>query len=72
MPTIAVVPGSFDPVTLGHIDVIRRATKVFDEVHVLIVHNPDKDALLPMNERVRLMEEALEEVGLSNKETVAS
>lgn len=72
MPTIAVVPGSFDPVTLGHIDVIRRATKVFDEVHVLIVHNPDKDALLPMNERVRLMEEALEEAGLSNKAIVAS
>ena len=38
MSTIAVVPGSFDPVTLGHLDVIRRAAVIFDEVHVLVVH----------------------------------
>lgn len=72
MSRIAVVPGSFDPVTLGHIDVIKRAVSVFDEVHVLIVHNPDKDALLPMNERVHLMEEALREAGVAGDVTVAS
>lgn len=72
MSRIAVVPGSFDPVTLGHIDVIKRAVSVFDEVHVLIVHNPDKDALLPMNERVHLMEEALTEAGVADDVTVAS
>lgn len=72
MSTIAVVPGSFDPVTLGHIDVIKRAAKVFDEIHVLIVHNPDKDALLPMNERVHLMEEALKEADVANNVIVAS
>ena len=37
---IAVVPGSFDPVTLGHLDVIERAAGLFDELHVLVVHNP--------------------------------
>ena len=39
---IAVVPGSFDPVTLGHLDVIGRAAGLFDELHVLVVHNPGK------------------------------
>lgn len=72
MNKIAVVPGSFDPVTLGHIDVIKRAAKVFDQVHVLIVHNPDKDALLPMSERVHLMEEALTEAGVSENVSVES
>ena len=66
MNKIAVVPGSFDPITLGHLDVIRRTAKVFDEVHVLVVHNPDKQAMLPIAERVRLIEEAI-----SNAEDIA-
>lgn len=72
MTNIAVVPGSFDPVTLGHIDVIKRAAKIFDEIHVLIVHNPDKHALLPMNERVHLMEEALKEAEVGANVVVAT
>lgn len=72
MTNIAVVPGSFDPVTLGHIDVIARAAKIFDQIHVLIVHNPDKDALLPMSERVHLMEEALREAEVGDNVIVAS
>jgi pantetheine-phosphate adenylyltransferase len=72
MTKIAVVPGSFDPVTLGHIDVIKRAANVFDQVHVLIVHNPDKDALLPMSERVNLMEEALAEAQIADNVSVES
>lgn len=72
MTNIAVVPGSFDPVTLGHIDVIARAAKIFDQIHVLIVHNPDKDALLPMSERVHLMEEALREAQVGDNVIVAS
>jgi pantetheine-phosphate adenylyltransferase len=44
---IAVVPGSFDPPTLGHLDVIRRAAALYDELHVLVVHNPGKEAMLP-------------------------
>lgn len=61
MSRIAVVPGSFDPVTLGHLDVIGRAAGVFDQVHVLVVHNPGKTALLPIAQRVHLIEQALHE-----------
>lgn len=65
MSSVAVVPGSFDPITLGHIDVIERATTIFDEVHVVVVHNPDKHALIPIAHRVALIEKALEERGLA-------
>lgn len=61
MSSIAVVPGSFDPVTLGHLDVIRRAALIFDEVHVLVVHNPGKNAMLPISERVNLIQKAIDE-----------
>ena len=72
MRRIAVVPGSFDPITLGHLDVIARATKLFDEVHVVVVHNPDKHALLPIAQRVTLIEDAINEAGLSENVVVAS
>ena len=72
MRRIAVVPGSFDPITLGHLDVIARATKLFDEVHVVVVHNPDKHALLPIAQRVTLIEEAMDEAGLTDNVVVAS
>jgi pantetheine-phosphate adenylyltransferase len=64
MSRIAVVPGSFDPVTLGHIDVIGRAAGIFDELHVLVVHNPDKSALLPIAQRVSLLERSISAAGL--------
>lgn len=65
MAQIAVVPGSFDPVTLGHLDVIGRAAGLFDEVHVLVVHNPDKTtAMFDAAERVRLIEESVAEIGV--------
>ena len=56
-----MVPGSFDPVTLGHLDVIRRAAVIFDQVHVLIVHNPGKTAMLPISERMSLLQKAIDE-----------
>ena len=59
MSRIAVVPGSFDPVTLGHLDVIQRAARIFDELRVLVVHNPDKSALLPIAQRVSLIQDSL-------------
>lgn len=62
MTKIAVVPGSFDPVTMGHLDVIQRAANIFDEVHVLVVHNPGKTAMLPIAERLRLIQESLDEL----------
>lgn len=61
MTKIAVVPGSFDPVTLGHLDVIERAATIFDELHVVVVHNPAKSAMLPIAQRVTLLEKALAE-----------
>ncbi|GAB2569540.1 pantetheine-phosphate adenylyltransferase [Leucobacter ruminantium] len=72
MTKIAVVPGSFDPVTMGHMDVILRAAGVFDEVHVLVVHNPGKNAMLPISERVALIQKSLDEAGAPENITVAS
>jgi pantetheine-phosphate adenylyltransferase len=72
MSSVAVVPGSFDPVTLGHLDVIARAARLFDEIHVLVVHNPAKTALLPISQRVRLIEQAMREEGLPGNIVVNS
>ena len=72
MSRIAVVPGSFDPVTLGHLDVIGRAAGLFDQLHVLVVHNPDKSALLPIAQRVSLIEQAVVEAGLPDNILVTS
>jgi pantetheine-phosphate adenylyltransferase len=72
MNRIAVVPGSFDPVTLGHLDVIERAARLFDEVHVLVVHNPAKEALLPIAQRVSLIEKAVRDARLEGHIIVAS
>ena len=57
--TTAVCPGSFDPVTLGHLDVIRRGAALFDEVVVAVATNATKQTLLPIDERVRLVTEAV-------------
>ena len=56
---IAVVPGSFDPPTLGHLDVIRRAAGLYDQLHVLVVHNPGKEAMLPIAQRQSLIEQSI-------------
>jgi pantetheine-phosphate adenylyltransferase len=57
--SVAVYPGSFDPVTNGHLDVIRRATAAFDRVIVGVLANPRKTPLLPADERVSAIREAL-------------
>jgi pantetheine-phosphate adenylyltransferase len=57
--SIAVVPGSFDPVTLGHRDIIRRARSLFDEVVVGVAINSDKRPLLPVEKRVMLVQLAV-------------
>ena len=72
MSRIAVVPGSFDPITLGHLDVIGRAAGIFDELHVLVVHNPGKTALLPIAQRVTLIEQAVREAALPGNILVTS
>ncbi len=72
MHRIAVVPGSFDPITLGHLDVIDRAAGIFDELHVPVVHNPDKTALLPVAQRVSLIEKSIVDAGLPDNIRVTS
>ena len=52
----AVYPGTFDPVTYGHIDLIKRATTIFDEVIVAVAHNPSKAPLFSVAERVRFLQ----------------
>ncbi|MCD2497116.1 MULTISPECIES: pantetheine-phosphate adenylyltransferase [Microbacterium] len=69
---IAVVPGSFDPPTLGHLDVITRAAELYDELHVLVVHNPEKHAMLPIAQRLSLLEQSIRDAGLAGNIVVAS
>lgn len=57
--SIAVCPGSFDPITLGHLDIVRRARRMFDVVVVGVARNASKNALLAPQERVDLARAAL-------------
>jgi pantetheine-phosphate adenylyltransferase len=59
-PTRAVCPGSFDPVTLGHLDVIKRAAGLFDEVLVAVGTNPSKSRLFTFDERLDMLKRACE------------
>lgn len=57
---LCVCPGSYDPVTLGHLDVIDRAATMFDEVVVAVLHNPDKQGTFAVAERVELLRQVLD------------
>jgi len=57
---IVVYPGSFDPITNGHLDIIHRALKVFDDMTVLVAHNPNKRSLFSVEERKRLVSASVE------------
>ena len=59
---IAIVPGSFDPITYGHIDIIKRSAELFDEVIVAILVNPDKKYLFSLDERVEMINEIIKEI----------
>ena len=59
---IAIVPGSFDPITYGHIDIIKRSAELFDEVIVAILVNPDKKYLFSLDERVEMINETIKEI----------
>ena len=56
-PRIAILPGSFDPLTNGHVDLIRRAARLFDRVIVAVLVNPDKKGLFEADERVAMIGE---------------
>ncbi len=68
---VAVYPGSFDPITLGHLDVVRRAAAVFDRLVVAVLENPSKSPLLAAEERLAAIREALDEAGLDAVEVDA-
>lgn len=70
--TLAVYPGSFDPITLGHVDVVRRATTIFDRVVLAIGRNSAKSGqhLFDLDTRVRLARESLSEVAGASVEVV--
>ncbi|WP_024864793.1 pantetheine-phosphate adenylyltransferase [Butyrivibrio sp. FCS014] len=59
---VAVYPGSFDPVTYGHLDIIKRASLMFDEVIVAVMCNSAKTPLFTLDERVKMLEESLKDL----------
>ncbi|WNS77060.1 pantetheine-phosphate adenylyltransferase [Bacillus sp. DTU_2020_1000418_1_SI_GHA_SEK_038] len=62
MGGIAVCPGSFDPITYGHLDIIKRGAKVFEEIHVVVLNNSSKNPLFSVDERVKLIKEVTKEI----------
>ena len=62
MSKIAVYPGSFDPITNGHLEIIRRASLIFDMVIVLVAVNPDKKATFTPEERVEMISKVCEDI----------
>jgi pantetheine-phosphate adenylyltransferase len=57
MTSIAVCPGSFDPITYGHLDIITRGAKVFDQIYVVVLNNSSKKPLFSVDERIELIRE---------------
>ena len=62
MERIAIYPGSFDPVTNGHVDIVQRGKKLFDQIIVAILHNPQKKALFSLEERIRMLKESMKDI----------
>lgn len=65
---VAIYPGSFDPITRGHIDIIQRAAKIFDALVVAVAENPGKAPLFSTQERIEMIEESLKPLKLNNVE----
>jgi len=62
MGEIALYPGTFDPVTLGHIDIMKRARRIFDKLIVAVAENPQKSPLFTVDERVSLIKKATADI----------
>ncbi len=58
----AIYPGSFDPMTFGHLDIIRRSAEIFDELTVSVLNNNAKTPLFSVEERVKILEEATKDL----------
>ena len=63
MPVKALYPGTFDPPTNGHVDLIQRGSKLFDHLTVAVLVNPVKDPLFTVEERVEMLKEVTAEIG---------
>lgn len=63
MKKIAIYPGTFDPITNGHVDLIQRGLRIFDQIIVAVAMNPKKTSLFTVEERVRMAEEAVKGLG---------
>ena len=63
MKTLAVYPGSFDPITNGHVDLVKRGLRMFDEIIILIATNPDKSSLFSVGERLAMIGEIFKDNG---------
>ena len=61
MSRIALYPGTFDPITLGHVDIIKRALRIFDKLIVAVAENPEKSPLFSVNDRIELIKDAVQE-----------
>lgn len=66
----AIYPGSFDPITIGHLDIIKRASKNFDVLYVAVLNNANKKCLYEVNERVELIKKCIK--GMKNVKVVSS
>lgn len=62
----AIYPGTFDPVTLGHLDIIKRASKIFDELHISVADNTQKGPCLSAIKRVELVTNAISTINIGN------
>ena len=63
MPVKAIYPGTFDPMTKGHVDLIQRGSKLFDHLTVAILMNPVKNPLFTVSERIEMLKEATKPLG---------
>lgn len=62
MITKALYPGSFDPLTMGHLNIIRRAAKLYDELTICVVSNPSKASMFTLEEREEMLRDALKDL----------
>ncbi len=67
---LALYPGSFDPLTMGHLDIIRRSAAIFEHVVVGVIHNPNKNPFLSLKKREEIIQKVLDLEGLSHKVSV--
>ena len=72
MSSVAIYPGSFDPITRGHLSVLSRSATVFDQVYLLIVNNSSKTAAMDLETRVAMAKVVIAEAGLADKCSVQS